>query len=58
MTTSNRAHWLLWFDVETRYKTTRSLLLRIIIPLWFDVETRYKTTTEGLKEPSACCGLM
>ena len=34
----------LWFDVETRYKTTYNNITTNSTLLWFDVETRYKTT--------------
>ena len=39
----HHARWL-WFDVETRYKTTCPMGTRRHFLLWFDVETRYKTT--------------
>ena len=35
---------MLWFDVETRYKTTIAAHSATPFQLWFDVETRYKTT--------------
>ncbi len=35
---------MLWFDVETRYKTTKRQSINSTASLWFDVETRYKTT--------------
>ena len=38
---------MLWFDVETRYKTTEVTIIQIMQELWFDVETRYKTTRTG-----------
>lgn len=35
---------MLWFDVETRYKTTIRGCGFTPRRLWFDVETKYKTT--------------
>ena len=49
---------VLWFDVETRYKTTKRMDKGYIIKLWFDVETRYKTTDWQLHVVARCCGLM
>ena len=41
----NTTGTLLWFDVETRYKTTINEHTLVNSMLWFDVETRYKTTS-------------
>ena len=35
--------YLLWFDVERRYKTIAGLTTALRPLLWFDVERRYKT---------------
>ena len=48
----------LWFDVETRYKTTFRLRVNLRLQLWFDVETRYKTTRPRNDVVANCCGLM
>ncbi len=49
---------MLWFDVETRYKTTSSSNNTTICELWFDVETRYKTTHGWRSAERKGCGLM
>ena len=36
--------YMLWFDVEKRYKTTERPCTCHRGKLWFDVEKRYKTT--------------
>ena len=48
----------LWFDVETRYKTTINDNRVKVKGLWFDVETRYKTTFLSLGTWHCRCGLM
>ena len=45
----------LWFDVETKRKTTVSTVNRREQWLWFDVETKRKTTFGG--KAKARCGL-
>ena len=35
---------MLWFDVETKRKTTADTHILNDIVLWFDVETKRKTT--------------
>ncbi len=50
-------HWL-WFDVETRYKTTSPMKPVSESLLWFDVETRYKTTKRNTVTDVLGCGLM
>lgn len=49
---------MLWFDVETRYKTTMNHDRKIAEELWFDAETRYKTTVPIEKFIIHSCGLM
>ena len=36
--------FMLWFDVESRYKATVTRYKLLQILLWFDVESRYKAT--------------
>ena len=48
----------LWFDVETRYKTTYTHTYSQSHRLWFDVETRYKTTGRSTHKREISCGLM
>ena len=49
---------MLWFDVESRYETTKEKINQWRYKLWFDVESRYETTMEEYKDGSASCGLM
>ena len=38
----------LWFDVESRYETTKVRFIGNADRLWFDVESRYETTLINL----------
>ena len=49
---------MLWFDVESRYKATKSMRLLPVCTLWFDVESRYKATIHLPFTVQKRCGLM
>ena len=50
--------YMLWFDVEKRYKTISSTVGKLNDMLWFDVEKRYKTIVRDTGQRTDSCGLM
>ena len=55
---SNTCACWLWFDVESRYETTKHMGMMIDFKLWFDVESRYETTGHLPLFTTIGCGLM